>query len=77
MLTWSAPQEPNGVIIGYEVAYIVTTNITALTTTFTIPSLTQQATVSNISVTAFNGIGRGETVILESGTTLNQPIASM
>ena len=76
VLTWSAPQEPNGVV-GYEVAYIVTTNITALTTTFTIPSLTQRATVSNISVTAFNGFGRGEAVILESGTTLNQPIESM
>ena len=71
VLTWSAPQEPNGVIISYEVTYRVndgdpvTTNTTSdLSTTFTIPSLTLHTRVSNISVSAYTSIGRGEAVHL-------------
>ena len=47
VLTWSAPQEPNGVIISYEVTYrvsdgnLVTTNITHLSTIFTIYSASE------------------------------------
>jgi len=65
VLKWSTPQEPNGIIISYEVTYRVndrdpvTTSIPALSTTFTIPSLTPQTTVSNISVSAYTRIGRG------------------
>ena len=56
VLTWSAPQEPNGVIISYEVTYrvsddnLVTTNTTDLR--FTIPSLTPGTNVTEISVSA-------------------------
>ena len=73
-LTWSAPQEPNGVIISYEVAYrvtgsnLVTTN-TDLSTTFSILSLTPQTTVSYISVSAYTSIGRGEAAIIADQTT--------
>ena len=68
-LTWSAPQEPNGVIISYEVTYrvtgsnLVTTNTTDLSTPFSISSLTPQTTVSDISVSAYTSIGRGEAAI--------------
>ena len=53
VLTWSAPQEPNGVIISYEATYrvndiTIVTNTTASSTTFTISSLTPQTTVSKI-----------------------------
>ena len=66
VLTWSAPQEPNGVIISYEVTYrvsdgnLVTTNTTDLSTTFTIPSLTPGTTVTDISVSAYTRVGRGD-----------------
>ena len=66
VLTWSAPQEPNGVIISYEVTYRVSdddpviTNTTDLSTTFTIPSLTPGTTVTDISVSAYTMLGQGD-----------------
>ena len=66
MLTWSAPQEPNGVIVSYEVTYrvsdgnLVTTNTTDLR--FTIPSLTSGTNVTEISVSAYTSVGRGDPV---------------
>ena len=62
LLTWSAPQEPNGVLISYEVTYrvsdgdLVTTNTTDLTTSFTIPVA---ADVTEISVSAYTSVGPG------------------
>jgi hypothetical protein len=79
VLTWSAPREPNGVIISYEVTYRVndsnpvTTNTTDLSTTFTIPSLTPQTRVSDISVSAYTSIGHGELASLPNQTTLDRP----
>ena len=76
VLTWSPPQEPNGVIISYEVTYTVKGNNTVrintsdLSTTFTIPSLTPQIRVSAITVTAYTRIGRGEPANLPDQTTL-------
>ena len=78
-LTWSAPQEPNGVIISYEVTYrvtgnnVVTTNTTDLSTTFSISSLTPQTTVSDISVSAYTSIGPGEAATIADQTTLEEP----
>ena len=75
VFTWSPPQEPNGVIISYEVTYTVNGNNTVrvntsdLSTTFTIPSLTQTR-VSVITVTAYTRIGRGEPADLPDQTTL-------
>ena len=66
VLTWSPPQEPNGVIISYEVTYIVNGNNTVRvntsdsSATFTIPSLTPQKRVSGIKITAYTRIGQGE-----------------
>ena len=78
VLTWSAPQEPNGVIISYEVTYrvsdgnLVTTNTTYLR--FTIPSLTLGTNVTEISVSAYTIVGRGDTVnIPYLVTTLAKP----
>ena len=75
VLTWSPPQEPNGVIISYEVTYTVNGNDTVrvntsdLSTTFTIPSLTPRTRVSAITVTAYTRIGRGEPANLPDQTT--------
>ena len=66
VLTWSVPHEPNGVIISYEVTYrvsddnLVTTNTTDLR--FTIPSLTPGTNVTEISVSAYTSVGRGDPV---------------
>ena len=76
VLTWSAPQEPNGVIISYEVIYRVsdvTTNTTALSTTFTISLLTPGSRVSNISVSAYTSVGRGEAAVLAYLDTIPAP----
>ena len=77
-LTWSAPQEPNGVIIRYEITYrvagsnLTTINITGSTTTFSISSLSPLVTVFNISVSAYTSIGRGETFFIDSVTTISE-----
>ena len=79
VLTWSAPQEPNGVIISYEVTYrvsdgnLVTANTTHLSTTFTIPSLTPGTNVTDISVSAYTSIGRGCTAQRDHLTTISMP----
>ena len=77
VLTWSAPQEPNGVIISYEVTYrvsdgnLVTTNTTDLR--FTIPSLTPSTNVTEISVSAYTNVGRGNPVQILHFMTLAAP----
>ena len=64
VLTWSAPQEPNGVIISYEVTYRVSDGNFVITNTtdlrFTIPSLTPGTNVTEISVSAYTSVGRGD-----------------
>ena len=79
VLTWSPPQEPNGVIISYEVTYtvngdnIIRVKTSDLRTTFTIPSLTPQTRVSDITVTAYTRIGRGEPANLSDQITSEAP----
>ena len=75
-LTWSAPQEPNGVINSYEVTYRVSDGINATNTTnlrFTIPSLTPGTNVTEISVSAYTSVGRGDPVQIPQLVTLNAP----
>ena len=74
-LTWSVPEEPNGVIISYEITYrvtgsnlVVTTNTTELS--FSISPLSPLTTVFNISVSAYTSIGPGEDVVIDSVTTI-------
>ena len=77
VLTWSAPQEPNGVIISYEVTYrvsyvfLVTTNTTDLR--FTIPSLTPGTNVTEISVSAYTSVGRGGPALIPDLMTITAP----
>ena len=67
---WSAPQEPNGVIISYEVTYRdsegnnFAANTTDLSTMFTILSLTAGTNVTNTSVSAYTSVGRGPAVMI-------------
>ena len=76
VLTWSPPQEPNGVIVSYEVTYTVNGNNTVrvntsdFSTTFTIQSLTPQTRISAITVTAYTRIDQGEPANLSDQTTL-------
>ena len=77
VLTWSAPQEPNGVIISYEVTYrvsdgnLVTTNTTDFR--FTISSLTPGTNVTEISVSAYTSVGRGDPVQIPHLVLLASP----
>ena len=77
VLTWSAPQEPNGVIISYEVTYSVNdSKFTTNSTTdlrFAIPSLTPGTNVTEISVSAYTSVGRGDLVQISHLVTLNAP----
>ena len=81
VLTWSAPQEPNGVIISYEVTYrvsdgnLVTTNTTNLT--FTILSLTPGTNVTEISVSAYTSVDRGDRALIFQLLTLTTPRESL
>ena len=68
VLTWNVPQEPNGIIIAYEVTYsidggaIIVVNSTNGASTLTIPSLPPNTNISSISVSAYTSIGQGESV---------------
>ena len=80
VLTWSPPQQPNGIITKYTVTYKVNESASVTvntsdpdTTTFTIPSLFPQITISNISVTASTSAGSGPEVTLEDVVTLTRP----
>ena len=59
------PREPNGNIIAYEVTYRVgntriTVNTTDLNTRLEVADVPTQTTVSEITVTAYTSVGRGE-----------------
>ena len=75
-LTWSAIEGHSVFIINYEVTYRVsngtlnTINTTDLNTTFSIASLSPRTTVSGLSVSAYNRIGRGEATTIADQITL-------
>ena len=77
VLTRSAPQEPNGVIISYEVTYRVSDGNLVTTHTIdlrlTIPSLTSGTNVTEISVSAYTSVGRGNPVQIPHLMTLAAP----
>ncbi len=76
LLTWSPPQEPNGVIIAYEITYSVngsesnTTNTTNTTHTLKLALSTE---VSNISVRAYTRVGPGDASISLTVSTPEYP----
>ena len=75
VLSWSPPQQSNGIILNYTVTYRVngSTPVTRITgdpdTTFTIPSLFPQTTISNILVRAYTS---GGPVTLKDVVTLTR-----
>ena len=79
LISWGAPQEPNGLIIAYEVTYrvasgdVVRTNTTDVGTSLEIPSLAPLTTVSDISVTAYTSVGPGEVTTHDSVVTPEEP----
>ena len=74
-LTWDSPQYMNGVIISYEVTYMVSrVNLIVNTTntTFSIPQLKPKTTVSGLSVRAYTKIGYGDTTKIADQITLGK-----
>ena len=74
---WGAPQNPNGVILCYEISYTVNdsapvvSNITISNTIFTIQRLTPGTRVF-VSVSAYTSVGQGEAATLNT-VTLSEP----
>ncbi len=68
MFEWDPPQEPNGIIIAYELTYringssVVTVNSSDVSTTRFTLELAPHTRVSNISIRAYNRAGPGPTV---------------
>ena len=81
ILTWSPPQQRNGIIAHYTVTYRVNRHAPVTrdinnpdTTTFTISSLFPQTTISDISVRASTSAGGpGPERTLEDVVTLTRP----
>ena len=78
VLTWSPPQEPNGVIIAYEVSYSVNNNSTTINTTgintMLVIEVQPSTTVAHISVLAYTSIGPGNASIHRDVSILQQNI---
>lgn len=77
LLTWSPPQQPNGIITSYSVTYqangIPSTNTVAGSVTmFTISSLTPASVVVGISVRASTSAGLGDAVTIPALTSLTE-----
>lgn len=75
VLTWNAPQQPNGIIIGYLITYQAggvpfSTSVGDSITGFTISPLAPGTMVSSISVRALTSAGQGPAVALPTLTTL-------
>ena len=80
VLTWNPPQQRNGIITQYTVTYRVNGSAPVTkntddpdTTTFTVPSLFPQTTISDISVRAYTSAGPGPELALEDVVTLTRP----
>ena len=77
-ITWDPPEIRNGIIIAYEVSYrpasapapqtITTINTTDLDTSFTNQGQLEVGTAYIFTVTAFTGVGRGESVTANIST---------
>ncbi len=77
VLTWDPPDEPNGILIRYEITYrigdgnIQTFN-TGLNTAFQISPLETGTRVSDVSVSAYTSVGRGMPFNLPDLRTLTE-----
>ncbi len=76
-LSWEIPKQLNGVLEYYTITYAVNkshqvhqfTNITS----FSIPNLTPNTLVSDITVSAITEVGEGPAVTVNNITTLDRP----
>ncbi len=78
VLNWNTPDEPNGIIIRYEVTYRIgggnlQTVDAGLNTVFTFSPLETGTRVSDVSVSAYTSVGRGVPSILTDLRTLSEP----
>ena len=78
VLTWSPPQDPNGVIIAYQITYQVNDNLTTINTTDISTMLSIELalniTVSDISLRAYTSVGPGNAVMHRDVSTPPIPI---
>ncbi len=76
LLTWSAPESLNGILMHYNIQYSVNgTRPTHATTDliFSISNLTPNMTVHNITVSATTGGGQGPLAHIKGIRTLHAP----
>ncbi len=78
VLTWDPPDEPNGIIIRYEVTYRISdgniqTLNTGLNTAFIITPLETGTRVFDVSVSAYTSVGRGVPSNSQDLRTLTKP----
>ena len=72
LISWHAPQEPNGLIVAYEVTYrvasgdLVRTNTSDVETSYETSFLAALTNVSDISVTAYTSVGPGKVTTHDS-----------
>ena len=77
VLSWSPPEEANGVIIAYEVTYrvnnsnLTSVNTTSISTTLTI-QLTPNTNISDISVRAYTSVGPGNATVYQDNIFIPQ-----
>ena len=72
LLTWAPPENPNGIIVTYEITYKVNGRNRKVNTTDTsifISGLKPNTTISDISVRAYTSVGQGEVKNLTTLTT--------
>ncbi len=78
VLTWDPPDEPNGILIRYEVTYRISdgniqTLNTGLNTGSIISPLATGTRVSDVSVSAYTSVGRGVLSNFPDLRTLSEP----
>ncbi len=77
VLSWAPPQEPNGIIIAYEVTYTINGgNLTRVNVTdnmIIIAELKPTTSISDISVSAYTSVGQGEVATLTTLFTVLEP----
>ncbi len=76
-ISWKEPEPLNGILVHYTIQYTINGTLQLLQTTnntnFSIPNLTPNTLVSDITVSATTGGGEGPAVIAPNITTLSRP----
>ncbi len=76
-ISWKEPEPLNGILVHYTIQYTINRTLQLLQTTnntnFSIPNLTPNTLVSDITVSATTGGGEGPAVTAPNITTLSRP----